>query len=68
MYLSRHNFSKEVLQQEYGQAESPLEYDAFLKLCASGDGVVNIHHTITFFISTEWEHTDFNESSSVPYG
>jgi hypothetical protein len=68
MYLARHQVSKEVLQQEYGQAESPLDYDGFLKLCASGNGVLNIHHTITFFVATEWEHAAFNKDGSVPYG
>ena len=68
MYLARHNFGKDVLQQGYGQAESQLDYDAFLKLCASGDGVVNIHHTITFFIATEWERVVWNKDGSVPYG
>ena len=68
MYLSRHDFSKNVLEEGYGRAEENLDYDAFLKLCASGDDVLNMHHTITFYIITEWEHAIFNETRSVPYG
>jgi len=68
MYLARHDASKDILQKDYGQAEGPLDYDAFLKLCASGDGVLNIHHTITFLIATQWEHAVFNKDGSVPYG
>jgi hypothetical protein len=68
MYLSRHDFSKAVLEKEYGRAEENLDYDAFLKLCASGDGVLNMHHTITFYVATEWEHAIFNEKGAAPYG
>lgn len=60
-----------------GEAESPssrgtgnsphMDYSEFLKLCASGSGIVEIHHTITFFIATEWEHASFNKDGAVPY-
>jgi hypothetical protein len=79
MYLSRYDFSKDVLEEGYGVAKENFDYDAFLKLCASGDGVVNMHHTITFYVTTEWERVHFvqrllreppvfNEKKAVPYG
>jgi hypothetical protein len=68
MYLARYDASKDVLKKEYGQAESPMDYGAFLRLCASGTGLVEVHHTITFYIATEWEHARFNKDEAVPYG
>lgn len=68
MYLSRYDCSKDVLEKEYGRAKEDFDYDVFLKLCASGDGVVNMHHTITFYIATEWERAFFNEKRANLYG
>lgn len=68
MYLCRYDAGKEMLQKEYGQAKNPLDYNVFLKLCASGDGIVNLHHMITFYIATEWENASFNKDGAVPYG
>jgi len=67
MFLSRYSASKDVLDRGYGRVEGDMDYDGFLKLCASGTGIVDIHHTITFFVSTEWERSAFNIDGSVPY-
>jgi hypothetical protein len=67
MFLSRYNASKDVLDKEYGRVEDPLDYGEFLKRCASGTGIVEIHHTITFYIATEWERAAFNRDGVVPY-
>ncbi len=67
MFLSRYNASKDVLDKEYGRIEGSLDYGEFLKRCASGTGIVEIHHTITFYIATEWERAAFNRDGAVPY-
>jgi len=67
MYLSRYNFNKNVFDEEY-EVKKNFDYNEFLKLCASGNGVVNMHHTITFYIAAEWEEDFFNESGTAPYG
>jgi hypothetical protein len=68
MYLSRYGVGRRVLQQRYATAARPVDCDAVLKRCASGDGIVNLHHMITLSIAMEWEHASFNEEGTVPYG
>jgi hypothetical protein len=67
MFLSRHSASKDVLDRDYGRIESAMDYDGFLRICASGTGIVDIHHTITFSVSTEWERFAFNIDGAVAY-
>jgi hypothetical protein len=67
MFLSRYSASKGELDRDYGQIEGAMDYDGFLRICASGTGIVDIHHTITFYVATEWEHATFNTARAVPY-
>ena len=45
-----------------------MDHNAALKHCAPGDGIVNLHHTITVCTAMEWEHAWFNEEEAVPCG
>lgn len=67
MFLSRYSASKDVLNGNYGRIKGDMDYGGFLKLCASGNGIVQIHHTITFYVAIEWERASFNIDGSVPY-
>ena len=68
MYLARHEASMDMIQKEYGQAEGPVDYGRLLRICASGTGLVEVHHTIAFCMSTQWENAAFNTDNDVPYG
>jgi hypothetical protein len=67
MYLGRYGVDKRVLQEGYGQSEDPLDCAGFLRVCASGDGIVNLHHMITLYVATAWERATFNPDGAVPY-
>lgn len=68
MFLARYGASKDVLQDKNGSAENSMDYyGTFLRLCASGTGIVELHHMITFYTATEWEQAAFNRDGSAPY-
>ena len=66
MYLVRYEVNSDVLKEGYGALEGPLDYGALLKRCASGIGIVDIHHMITFYVATAWEGAAFNAKGAVP--
>ena len=68
MCLARYEAPKGALEKDFGSPGERLDYGSFLKLCASGDGIVNLHHMITFYSATEWEKAPFNGAHAVPYG
>jgi hypothetical protein len=36
--------------------------------CASGDGIVNLHHMITLYTFLRWENAAFSRKGKIPYG
>lgn len=67
MYLVRYGISDDLVQKIAQKSEKPQDYVTLLKRCASGSGIVNIHHTITLYIFTAWEEAKFNAERQVPY-
>lgn len=67
MYLARYDCSDEVLNEDYGVLDHKPDYGVLLRKCTSGNGIVNLHHMITFFIFTIWEEAGFNREALVPY-
>ena len=68
MYLNRYGAGKEVLETDYGRPEEPLDIDETLRICSSGDGIVNLHHMITLYILLRWEKAPFNAGGYSPFG
>jgi hypothetical protein len=68
MYLARYDANEDMIHREYGLAEEPVDYGKLLKICSFGTGIVEVHHTITFYLLTEWEKAYFNPDGAVPYG
>jgi hypothetical protein len=56
------------LQKGFGSPERRPDFNSFLRICASGDGIINLHHLITFYVWTEWEKAPFNKEARAPYG
>ncbi|MFW6390130.1 MAG: hypothetical protein ACOCZT_03375, partial [Halanaerobiales bacterium] len=65
-YLSRFPYPEDIMEKNLEQTK-PQDYDRILKISSSGDGIVNLHHMITFFILLSWENASFNHKKIVPY-
>ena len=63
MYLNRSNYDK--IPETDGKL--PKDSGNLLKRCASGSGIVNLHHMITYFIFNEWENAKFNQDNQIPF-
>jgi hypothetical protein len=50
-----------------GRAEKRVDYDALLLRCASGDGIVNLHHMITFSTLRAWEKAPCCANGGAPW-
>ncbi|MBD3184209.1 hypothetical protein GF312_18130 [Candidatus Poribacteria bacterium] len=68
MYLARYEANEDMIHKEYGHTKEEMNYGRFLKICSYGTGIVEVHHTITFYLMAEWEKALFNIDSEVPYG
>lgn len=68
MYLCRFSYPDDLLQAEEEAEKIPADFSRFIMYCASGDGIVNLHHTITLYLFMQWEKAEFNEETVVPYG
>lgn len=44
-----------------------LDLNSLLQTCASGEGIVNLHHMITLYLFLEWELTSFNRGRGLPF-
>jgi hypothetical protein len=67
-YLNRYGAGEEVLEPDYGAPEGEADLERMLRVCASGEGIVNLHHTITFYILTAWQNAPFNGARYAPFG
>ncbi|MFW5972233.1 MAG: hypothetical protein ACOCRL_01975 [Bacillota bacterium] len=65
-YLCRYKFGESELDKNL-KGNSPVNYITLMKRCSSGEGIINLHHMITFYIMLEWENASFNENNIVPY-
>lgn len=65
-YLGRFDYEENVLDQKLHDSE-PDDYNKLLKKSASGKGIVNLHHMITFYIMTDWGKAAFNSKGIVPF-
>ncbi|MBD3305790.1 hypothetical protein GF339_05350 [candidate division KSB3 bacterium] len=70
MYVSRFDISPKTWQEVKAQSKPLTQLETpsdLLKRAASGAGIVNLHHMITFYILTAWEEAAFNPERRVPY-
>ncbi len=44
-----------------------LDLNSLLQICASGEGIVNLHHMITLYLFLQWELTSFNRGRGLPF-
>ncbi|GEM_PF-589044 len=77
MYLGRYDFSEQDRKhlceipvapdvEGSSSARYPQDFNSLVFRCASGSGIVNLHHMITLAIFILWENGDIG--SSPPYG
>jgi len=58
MYLARYNYKKDVhVQYDTNHFE---DIPQLTKICASGEGIVNLHHMITLAVYLLWEKDEVN--------
>lgn len=67
LYLCRFSHQENVLSEGFG-ADDSLDCDDLLIRCASGEGIVNLHHMITFYTGTAWERSSLCPGGGVPWG
>jgi hypothetical protein len=68
MYLARFDISESILKDVEEKTGSPEDYGELLKRSASGAGIINLHHMITFYILMTWERVRFNKENASPFG
>lgn len=67
MYLCRFNKEDSVKNPETGDFLNIQQMAELIKVAASGDGIVNLHHMITLYTYIEWECAPFNKDKFVPF-
>ncbi len=68
LYLCRYSHDEDVLSEGFGSAKGEKDLDDLLVRCASGEGIVNLHHMITFYIGAAWERSSLCPEGGVPWG
>ncbi len=64
MYLSRYDYRSDVhVQFDTNKFE---DIPKLTKVCASGEGIVNLHHMITLAVYLLWENDNINDNY-IPY-
>lgn len=65
LYLGRYDIPADFTPQDYKMEDMP---DNALRLAASGEDIVNLHHMITLATYRLWEQADFhNDDFPLPY-
>ncbi len=67
MYLSRFQYGDKVLEEDSLSSQQGLDHEKFLAICASGGGIVNLHHMITFYITEAWQQSTLCPGKGVPW-
>jgi hypothetical protein len=67
MFLCRFKTSSDALSAIQTKQHHPKEITQLLKVAASGATIVDLHHMITLYIFTEWQHAAFNPEHKVPF-
>lgn len=67
MFLCRFTIAPDVLSAIETKQHHPKELTQLLKVAASGDTIVDVHHMITLYVFTEWQHAAFNPEQRVPF-
>lgn len=67
MFLCRFKNSPDALADIQTKEHQPKEIAQLLKVSASGDSIVDLHHMITLYVFTEWQHAAFNPERRVPF-